>query len=319
MAKVAARRSLTLQRGDVLGIIAPAAAVESARFARALDFIHAQGFRTKVALDPTAAYGKDDYLFSSQTPKARAKALHQLFRDRSVKAILSVRGAYGSMEILPLLDFSLIRKNPKIFVGISDVTSLLVNLYQKSGVTTVHGPSVDSMSRVGESESARRSADMLFRLLCGETADPFEGVELFPLRRKAKVTAPLLVGNLSMFSALMGTPFEPRFAGHIVCIEELAERPFKVHRMLLQMKLAGKFKAVRAVVLGSFKDCVHPRGLGPGLQDVFDDIFRDQKIPVVAGAPFGHDEENRPLPLGVTAQLSSASLKLLAPLGARKR
>jgi muramoyltetrapeptide carboxypeptidase len=314
-----ARVGTPLQRGDVLGILAPAAAIEPARFKRALDFIHSQGFKTKVALDPTAAYGKVEYLFSSDAPKARAKAMHQLFRDKSVRAILSVRGAYGSMEILPLLDFSLIKRHPKIFVGISDVTALLVNLYEKSGITAVHGPSVDSMSRAGESESARRSAEMLFRLLCGETVRPFEGVELFPLRRKAKVTAPLIVGNVSMFSALMGTPFEARFDGHIVCFEELAERPFKVHRMLLQMKLAGMFKAVRAVVLGSFKDCVHPRGLGPGLQDVFDDIFRDQKIPVIAGAPFGHDEDNRPLPFGVPVQLTSSSLELLAPLGVRKR
>lgn len=306
-----ARRGAPLQQGQTIGIIAPSAPSAPERFRAGLEFIRRQGYKVKVALDPTAGYPELNHMFSSDTPKARAKALHALFRDKSVRAIISTRGAYGSMEILPLLDFKLIKSNPKILVGFSDVTALLLNIYSKAGVAAVHGPSVESMSKAIESPKARANAEALFDFLSGRSRDTMRGYDLYRISGKGEVKAPLLVGNLSMFTALMGTPYEPDFAGHILCIEEIDERPFRIHRALLQMKLAGKFKGVKGVVLGSFKNCVHLKGLGPTIEDVFKDIFSDQKFPVASGAPFGHDEDNRPFALGVRAKLTANHLEFI--------
>lgn len=306
-----ALRGAALQQGQTIGVIAPSAPAATERFEAGLEYIRQQGYKVRVELDPCREYGTSKYMFSSDSPKARARGLHALFKDKSVRAIISARGAYGSMEVLPLLDFKLIRRNPKILVGFSDITALLLSIYGKAGVVTVHGPSVESMGRALESPKARSNAEALFQFLNGGSRTTLRGFKLERIQGKGDVRAPLLVGNLSLFSALMGTPFEPDFSGHVLCIEESDERPFRIHRALLQMKLAGKFKKLKGVVLGSFKNCVHAKGLGPTVEDVFEDIFSDQKFPVFAGAPFGHDEDNRALALGVRAKLSSNNLEFI--------
>ncbi|MBN8550955.1 MAG: LD-carboxypeptidase [Deltaproteobacteria bacterium] len=306
-----ALKGAALQPGQTIGVIAPSAPAAKERLEAGLEYIRQQGFKVRVELDPAANYGSSKYMFSSDSAKARARGLHALYKDKSVRAIISARGAYGSMEILPLLDFKLLKKNPKPFIGFSDSTALLLSIYSKAGMVTVHGPSVESMGKAFENPKARANAEALFELLRGETRNTMTDFETYRFIRKGDIKAPLLVGNLSIFTALMGTPYEPDFSGHIICFEESDERPFRIHRALLQMKLAGKFKRVKAVVLGSFKNCVHAKGLGPTVEDVFRDIFQDQKFPVVSAAPFGHDEDNRALPLGVRARLSGNKLELL--------
>jgi muramoyltetrapeptide carboxypeptidase len=297
-----------LQPGQTIGVIAPASPSDPERIKRGIEFIESCGFKVRVALDPSEQYGKKDHLFSSDTAKARAKALHDLFKDKSVRAIVTTRGGYGGMEILPLLNYKLIAKNPKPLIGFSDTTVLLTNLYHRSGLVTVHGASVETMSRAGESEKAKVNAHALIGLLSG---GDFPELELTRLQGKKEVTAPLLVGSLSLISSLMGTPYEPKFDAHLVCFEDCGEKPFRVHRMLLQMKLAGKFKRAAGIILGSFKNCEHPQGLGPTVEEVFRDIFSDQKFPVLSGAPFGHDEDNLPFPLGVKARVKGNSLEFL--------
>lgn len=300
-----------LTPGDTIGVIAPSAPSELTRIERGIAYLTGRGFRIKLAFDPSEQYGKKDYLFSSASVKVRVNALHELFVDNSISAIITTRGAYGSMELLPHLDWKLIRKYAKPLVGFSDTTALLLTIYQKAKTISVHGPSVESLGQIPNNPEGQTNADSLFCLLQRRAfRDPAAVKPKYLSKHSRSVRAPLLAGNLSVYSALMGTPFEPDFARHIVCVEEVSERPFRVHRMLLQMKLAGKFKKAAAVVLGSFKDCVHPRGLGPSLEEVFKDIFGDMGIPVAHYPIFGHDSMNRAVPVGAVASLSAQGLQI---------
>ncbi len=299
-----------LKRGDTLGIIAPSSPSERERIDKGVSYLRSKGFKTKIALDPSRQYGKKDFLFSSDSIAARVKALHDLFADDSVATIITTRGGYGSVELLPYLDWKLFRKNPKPLVGFSDTTALLTMLYQKSGLTAVHGPTVESLSRIGENPEGEGNADSLFSLLANRHFKIKAGFKPKFITKERYGRGPLLVGNLSVLSSLMGTPFEPEFARHIICFEDSGEKPFRIHRMLLQMKLAGKFKRAAGVLLGSFNDCAHPQGLGPTADEVFNDIFADSSFAVAHYPIFGHDKMNRALPVGRTARLDLNGLQL---------
>jgi muramoyltetrapeptide carboxypeptidase len=298
--------------GETFGIIALSSPVESGRLSRGLDALRAKGFGARVALDPAAEYGKTTFLFGSASPEERANALHQLFLDENVRAILAVRGAYGAMELLPHLDFALMRANPKALIGFSDTTCLLVACYMRAGMVTVHGPSLDScLAKMNNSPEAAASFECLAALLAAGGGTPFGAAALEPICGGAGAAGPLIGGNLSLLSSLMGTPWEADFGDHILFVEEAGEKPFRVHRMLLQMKLAGKFDHLRGVVFGHLTGCVHEKGLGPSVRDVIFEIFNGYDFPVMLGAPFGHEPLNLALPLGVSAEISGGRLTLL--------
>lgn len=299
-----------LVTGDTIGLVATSSPSETERFQRGVDWIRGQGFKVKVALDPCAQYGKHDFLFSSDSAERRAQALHELFADKSVRFVMAVRGAYGSMEILKKLRFATLRRYRKPLVGFSDTTALLLALYQKSALPTVHGPSLESIARISADPKMEENILRLLAYLGGSDVSPFEGYELEPLGKNAKASGKVLVGNLSVLTSLLGTPFAPRFAGHVLFLEEAGESPFRVHRDLLQLKLARAFEKLRGVVFGVMDTCVHPRGLGPSVHDVIADIFKDTRCPVFVKAPFGHGSLNRFLPLGVNATIASGRLLL---------
>ena len=305
------KKTTRLKCPATLGILAVSAPAEAERLKKSITWLNAQGFKIKIALNPTEAYGTNNFMFSSARPQDRAAALHSLFQDPEVEAILAVRGAYGCMEMLPYLDFDLISKYPKPLIGFSDVTALLVTLCQKSKIVTVHGVSAESMAQVGKCSQSEANCRALLNYLKGEQT-PIGSQVLQSLCPSSKTAeGPLLLGNLSTINALMGTPYEPTFDSWILGLEEIAEKPYRIHRMLLQMKLAGKFKKLQAVVLGSFSKCEHAAGLGPTWQEVFQDIFKEYDIPVVYGAGFGHALVNYPIGLGLLVRIKDNKLEFL--------
>jgi len=298
-----------VQAGDLIGIIALSSSCERERFQRGVRNLEKLGFRAKIALEPCENYGKNTHLFSSDAPGARARALTELFLDKEVAAVISARGAHGSMEILPLLDYRVFKDNPKPLVGFSDVTAVLVACYQKAELATLHGPTIESaFSKADNNEHARLSVSSLISYLKGEIINPFEQLDLQQICGRGEGHGPIIGGNLSMLSSLMGTPFEPNFADHILFLEEVGEKPYRVHRMLLQMKLAGKFKNLAGVLLGDFRSCEHDNG--PTVIDVMRNIFAEGGFPVAAGVPAGHGPLNQVMPLGVEAALVGGKLEI---------
>jgi len=304
-----------LKEGGTIGVIALSSACEQNRFSAGLEVIKALGYKTKVALDPCKYYGSDKYMFSSESKEARARALEDLFSDSSVDCIIAARGAYGSFELLSILDFNLIAKYPKALIGFSDTTAILLAIYQKAGLLTIHGPAIESSFSKAEREpAARQSAMALLSYLSGNLKNPFFDIKLKQLSGKSGSAEGVLIGgNLSVLSGLMGTPWEPSLDEAILFIEEIAERPYRIHRMLNQMKAAGKFDSVKGVLCGSFKNCEHPGGSGPDLDRVLHDIFSDFDFPVFCKAPFGHEDLNLPLSIGSTAQIKDNRLELPDP------
>jgi len=182
-------------------------------------------------------------------------------------------------------------------------------------LVTMHGPSLDScLAKIEDSHEAQSSFEALLRIMSGMCNDPFGEMLLDLLCGEGAAEGPLIGGNLSMLSSLMGTPWEPEFDGHILFIEEYAEAPYRIHRMLLQMKLAGKFNRVRGVVLGHLSSCVQRRGLGPNVEEAIKDIFSEFNFPVLSGAPFGHELLNLPVPLGVRASIEKKRFRILEPV-----
>jgi muramoyltetrapeptide carboxypeptidase len=304
------RKYKAIKKGDTIGVLAFSSPCHADLLAKGLKTLDTLGFRYKLALEPAKYYGSTTYLFSSDSIENRASAFKEFLLDQEIAAILSVRGAYGSLELLPSLLAGSIGEVSKPVIGFSDTTALLIHLQQKLGIPAIHGPSLLAGFADFETDpAARKNVKSLIKML--ETGETEWNDELEPLFNfEDSDWGPLVGGNLSVLSSLIGTPSAPNFSGALLCLEEVSEKPYRIHRMLLQMKLSGLFDDLRGVILGEFKNCEHALGVGPELKDVLRDIFSALKIPVFLSAPFGHGAKNLPFPIGVRARVHAKRLEL---------
>ena len=253
------------------------------------------GFRVSV---PEGLDQKEGYLAGPDSH--RAAIVNRLFSDREINAILCAKGGFGSIRTLSLLDYPLIRKNPKVFIGFSDASALLTVLYAKCGQVVFHGPMVTTL---GSAPPETRNA-----LLAAVSSDTT--LELKPRRGTAvqpgSASGPMIGGNLTTLCHLLGTPFEPDFKGHILLLEDRGEEIYRIDRMLTQMKYAGCFDDLAGLVLGSFEDCGK---LGDVIR-VVADIFKDVAIPILAGFDIGHGKSNMTVPIGLEATLDADQKRL---------
>lgn len=298
--------------GDKIGIVAPGSPMAPDAFQAGVDALSEMGYEVVVPSDPSEQWGKSDHLFSSDSVEGRLTAIHDLIQDPKVGAIITARGGYGSMELLGSLDYSLLSEHPKAILGYSDVTVLNLAVYAAAGIVTVHGPAlVSSLSKATEVEDAKQSSEILVDFLSGDNINPYSETKLENIIREGECEGLLVGGNIAMAACLVGTPWDPDYTDHILVIEEIGEKPYRVHRDLQQMKLAGKLENLSGVVLGYFTNCVHPQGLGPTVQDVLEDIFKDYDYPVVGHVAVGHESPHYPLPLGVKGRIAGDSFEIL--------
>ena len=230
----------------------------------------------------------------------RAELVNQLFADTSIDAIICARGGYGSIRILPLLDYELIKSNFKVFIGFSDITTLLSVFFNRCGLVTFHGPVVTSLA-AGHKEDGRA----LFSAITSE--DPLEIILTDGQTINTGSGSGILCGgNLNTLCHLTGTPFAPTFNGKILFLEDRGEAPYRIDRMLFHMKLAGCFKGIAGVILGSFEEC------GPieEIYKIVKDVFDDHRIPILAGLEAGHGAINKTIPLGIEVTLDADSHRL---------
>ncbi|HEX9687487.1 MAG TPA: LD-carboxypeptidase [Thermoanaerobaculia bacterium] len=301
-----------LKPGDTVGLIAPASyTFDLWRLDDAAARVEALGLKPKFG-----KYVRGRRGFLSGTDEERLEDLHAMFADRSVAAVFALQGGYGTPRLLDRIDYELLRKNPKILLGYSDITGLHLAIGKKAGLVTFHGPNM-----IGSLPP--RTLDLLKRALfvaepIGEVTNPEEPDPLnveFPLRTVSAGVARgrIVGGNLTLVSATMGTPFEIETKDRILLIEDTGEAPYRIDRMLVQLKLAGKLEQAAGVVFGTCSDCAPSRSsfeLTLSLSEVLDELLGSLRKPVLAGLLFGHTKEKAIIPMGVEAELDATARRL---------
>jgi muramoyltetrapeptide carboxypeptidase len=302
-------RPKALRPGDTVGLITPSTAVSDPdRLAAAGRTMNYFGLRTKMARNAGKRMGE-----YSASVNERLDDIHSMFRDPEVAAVFAIRGGYGSEHLLDRIDYDLIRKNPKIFLGYSDITAMHIAINQHAGLVTFHGPIVLSKFTPYTQENFRKA---LFNTRpIGTVTNPADNDPLHPshtLRtvRPGRATGRLTGGNLTLISTTMGTPYEIDTRGKILFIEDVEEEPYRIDRMLTQLRLAGKFDQIAGLIFGECHDC-KPNDYQPSmalpysLGEVVDNLLGGLKIPVLSGLTIGHTDDQLTLPVGVMATLDA--------------
>ncbi len=279
-----------LPPGSLIGIVAPAGPAPPDRLARVPALVERFGYRCRVYPGCTQDTG---YLAGPDT--VRLADLQAALADDDVAAIHALRGGYGCMRLLDGIDTALLRAHPKLLMGYSDITALHA-LWVRHGLPSLHAPMAASDLLLAGRDADR---DALFSLLqhgvqAGEVWAP--ALDPAGLRVPGTATGPLVGGNLSLVAALLGTPWAWPVDGAILFLEDINEEPYRVDRLLTQLRLAGVLDAVAGFVLGSFTEGGAPEGV---LQQMLGGLGK----PVLGGWPAGHGTPNRPLPLGQTVRL----------------
>lgn len=300
-----------LPKGGTVGLVAPASPLNDSLTRAAVQNLEKRGYRVKVSPE---SRGRKGYLAGDD--EARASALNALVADPSVDAILCLRGGYGSPRLLDRIDYEAFRAHPKILVGYSDITGLLLAVHRRSRVVVFHGPMGKEWS-VGRGLSPW-SEKYFWPALAPESA-LFEdwGGERAPGMKSPTTIVPgiaegtLVGGNLSVLCSTVGTPYEIDAAGAVLFIEEVSEKNFRIDRLLNQLRLAGILARAKGILLGGFTGCDvrDPEGDIP-LAQVFEDYFRPLGIPVLADYPAGHLPDQAMLPLGIRVRLDAGAKKL---------
>lgn len=290
-----------LSQGDTLAIIAPAGQMRDRQVVEAgLQVLHDMGFKIKL---PRDFWPGDGYL--ADTDAHRADEIHRMLADSEVKGMIALRGGYGCLRLLPYLDFSFFRQNPKVLVGFSDITILLNQVTDQAHLLTFHGPVVTTL---GNASSAAR--ERFYLSLTGRWAGGLAVPKMELIRGTAAVTGRLLGGNLNSLVSLLGTPYDCSWQDVILFLEDVHEPLYKVDRMLTQLFLAGKFRGLRGLLIGDFtldrdQDALAKMRYTEHIWNRLTELVENTTIPIWAGLPFGHLSENLTLPIGSQVTLDS--------------
>jgi muramoyltetrapeptide carboxypeptidase len=290
-----------LKAGDTVAVVAPAAAIERAHLERGVNVLASMGYRVKVserALARSGILAGDD--------ADRARELQECFADPNVKAIFCARGGYGCGRLLPLLDFDAIGSTPKIFVGFSDETFLLNALLDSSGMVSFHGPMVAMDFARGLS---RRALEHLQGLLSGKL-ERFE-LEAREAMHPGSAQGEVIGGCLSVLVATIGTPFEPRFDGRILFLEDTGEKAYRIDRMLVQLRQSGALGKVAGIVFGAIRAIDGNEQETQLIARFASEQTAALGCPVLWGVEAGHGTENFTIPFGVIARIDSAARRIV--------
>jgi len=322
--------------------VAPAKYLDKGRISLAKKRLEEMGFKVRT---PQTLFRKKGFLAGADDE--RAAEIMAAFTDPEVDAIFPGTGGYGTTRIVDKLDYDVIRRNPKVFIGFSDITALHIAINQRTGLVTFHSPNPE-FGLGGETNLSRFAAKWFWRALLAKSysnlpspdgrdrgrvkggtmgytietkprdagksdeASLFEDVPRAVTLRDGTARGRLIGGNLSVLHALMGTPYEIETDGKILFIEDIGEAPYRVDRMLSTMRLAGKFDRVAGVVLGAFtaRDEEAAWDEDASIDDVLRDYFADLGVPVLAHFPVGHVRYNATLPIGAEVELDTTAQTL---------
>ena len=292
-----------LSDGATIGIISPASRPsDEKKYRNGIQYLINLGYKVVESQHVLDSYG---YLAGND--KDRVDDLNLMFRDTQIDAIFCSRGGYGTPRIINEIDFEAIKKNPKIFVGYSDITSLNLAIWQKTGLINFSGPMVavemgkgiDPFTELRFWETLKSTEQI------GELRNPYNSSVQIVKPGKAK--GRLLGGCLSLINVVLGTPYCPDFNNAILFIEDIEEEPYRIDRYLAQLKMAGILHQINGLVIGQFVDCVPSEPEKPNLKldQIFDDYFSDLDIPIISNFAYGHVPVKHTMPVGAEVELDA--------------
>jgi len=294
-----------LAPGQTIGLISPSGptgtgggmTLETIAAARAK--LLKAGFQTVLG-----AHALDVRGYLAGTDADRASDLHAMFSDPVVHGVLCIRGGYGAMRLLDRLDYDVIRRHPKVFIGYSDITALHLAFHRHAGIVTFHGPTTGSLAD-------EDGHDLTQLLRAVGRAEPLGALANPDGRPPVETLVPgvgegvLIGGNAALLSALMGTPYVPPFAGTILFLEDIVDSAYRLDRKLVHLRLAGVLAEVAGIVVGESRVREEPEGPTLSIRDILDDLIVPLGKPAVYGLACGHGAHHLTLPVGVRARLDA--------------
>lgn len=295
-------RPKKLSQGDKVGVVAPAGPVDLLELEAGLKVVRGMGFQPVLG-----DHVKDRQHFLAGKDKDRAGDLMAMFENPEIKGIFCARGGYGANRILPLLDSRIIRKNPKVVVGSSDITLLLIYLIQKCGLVAFHGPMVSGSFGC---KPMKISKTQFRKMVTGVKEGGLLTAPQAHVLQEGTARGRLVGGCLTLLCRSLKTPYEIQTGDGILLIEDVNEPAYRIDGMLWQLKTAGKFREVKGIVFGEMVNCRFDEGQKGQLDDLIRDMLPKRSIPVLTHCPVGHGNEMWTLPLGIEATLDTPTRSL---------
>ncbi len=306
-----------LRAGDTVGLVCPAAPAYSREQVQiTIESLASMGLKTKLS-----PHFYDRYGYLGGTDANRAADVNALFADPDVQLVMAMHGGWGCARILPLLNYDVIRQNPKLLVGYSDITALLLGIHAKTGLVTMHGPEGAATWNTFTTERFRRLLMEGEALTYENPTDKGNTLaqtddRIFTIR-PGLARGQLAGGNLTVLTHLIGSAYLPDWRGKILFIEDVHEAIYSIDRMLTHLKLAGILDQVAGVVFGKCTKC-HPSSDSYGsltLEDVLTEHLGSLSVPVYAGAMIGHIANKFTIPIGINAEIDAdkGTIRLLEP------
>jgi muramoyltetrapeptide carboxypeptidase len=299
-----------LKKGDVIGIVSPASPPSSTeKIFKGAEYLERLGYRVKIGRNTEKIYG-----YLAGTDRERASDINEMFADKEVKAIIAVRGGYGTPRLLPLLNYPMIKRNPKILVGYSDLTALQLAIYRKTGLLTFSGPmaGVEMFKGIDPFTEEHFWRCVTSTKKLGVFSNP-DDRPLTPLSL-GKASGVLLGGNLSLVAAIAGSPYLPSFKDSLLFIEEIEEETYRFDRLMSQLRLIGAFRDAKGIIIGELTDVKTGDMTKPFLsvEQVLNDHLTELHKPIVTGLVYGHVPRKLTLPIGIRATLDTKKGQLIA-------
>lgn len=292
-----------LRKGDCIGIIAPASPPSTLeKIFKGAEYLERLGYRVKLGKNVQKVYG-----YLAGTDAERAEDVNTMFADPQVKGIIAVRGGYGTPRILPLLNYPLIKRNPKVLVGYSDLTALQLAIFRRTGLVTFSGPmaGVEMFKGIDPFTEEHFWECVTSRRKPGPLRNPDK--KPFEALMHGKASGRLIGGNLSLIVALAGSRYIPSFRGSLLFIEEIEEETYRFDRMMNQLRLTGILSSASGIIMGELTDVKTSDMSKPFLtvKQVMNDMLGDLKQPVMSGLVYGHVPRKLTVPIGIHATMDT--------------
>lgn len=300
-------RPKPLKKGDKIGLIGTSSPTSQDRIEPSIKAMEELGFKVILGESTRAYHG-----FLSGSDELRAKDINNMFEDKSIKGIFAIRGGYGATRLLDMLDYDMIKKNPKVFAGYSDVTALHNVFNEKCKLITFHTPMASTEFYKGVDDYTMNyfKQNIFSDKPLGILKNPI-GQEIKTLV-SGKANGKLVGGNLSLIASSMGTPYELDTKGNILFLEEVDEYPYRIDRLLLQLKQCGKFKDAAGIIFGALTNCEPKEGENNlTLIEIFEELIKPENKPTMYNLICGHCIPTMSIPLGAKVKINTENNEIL--------